>query len=86
MSGLAAAALTSLFLPLSGGHLSPATTLAGLLVRRLSPARAAALVVAQCGGAVLAAGLALGLGGGVQDHFPEVGLRIGPVQVLSTTR
>ena len=39
-SGLAMLTLTTIFLPVSGAHISPAVSLAAALIRRVSPARA----------------------------------------------
>ena len=39
-SGLAMLTLTTIFLPVSGAHISPAVSLATALIRRVSPARA----------------------------------------------
>ena len=39
-SGLAMLTLTTIFLPVSGAHVSPAVSLAAALIRRVSPARA----------------------------------------------
>ena len=39
-SGLAMMTLTTIFLPVSGAHISPAVSLATALIRRVSPARA----------------------------------------------
>lgn len=53
--GLAMAVMVTLMLPISGGHLNPAITLGLLAVRRIDLRSAAAYVVAQLLGAVLAA-------------------------------
>ena len=82
VSGLAVAAITSVFLPVSGAHLSPATCLASSLLHRLSPLRAAAMTVAQCGGAVLAAALTFGLSGATREHFPAVRVEDTAVEFL----
>ena len=86
-AGLALAALTSVFLPASGAHVSPAVggnnffslslkllphqvCLAAALLHRISPLRAVAMAIGQCGGAIAAAALVLGITGIARDHFP----------------
>ena len=71
VAGLAIISLTTIFLPVSGAHTNPAVSLAAALIHRISPLRAAAHVVAQCGGAIAGASLVLGLYGATH-HFPAV--------------
>ena len=44
--------------------------LAAALLHRISPLRAVAMVISQCGGAIAAAALVLGITGIARDHFP----------------
>ena len=44
--------------------------LAAALLHRISPLRAVAMAIAQCGGAIAAAALVLGITGIARDHFP----------------
>ena len=53
--GLAIACMASATSATSGGHLNPAVTIAVLAMRRISGARAAKYIIAQCAGAVAAA-------------------------------
>ena len=71
VAGLAIISLTTIFLPVSGAHTNPAISIAAALIHRISPLRAAAHVVAQCGGAIAGASVVLGLYG-ASDHFPTV--------------
>jgi MIP family channel proteins len=50
--GLAYMLLAAATLPISGGHLNPAVTCAAMIMRKISPTRAAMYVIAQCTGAV----------------------------------
>ena len=73
VAGLAIISLTTIFLPVSGAHSNPALSLAAALIHRISPLRAAAHVVAQCGGAIAGASVVLGLYGAT-EHFPTITL------------
>src|SRR5918996_1105668 len=53
--GLVLAVLVTALMGISGGHLNPAVTLGLMVTRRTSPTNAAAYIVAQLVGAVLAA-------------------------------
>ena len=53
--GLVLAALITAVAPVSGGHLNPAVTFGFLVTRRITPGKAAAYVISQLLGAVIAA-------------------------------
>ena len=55
--GLAIAVMVSATAAVSGGHLNPAVTFGLLVVRKIGLKDAATYVIAQCAGAILAAGL-----------------------------
>jgi aquaporin Z len=54
-NGLVIAVMVSAAGPITGGHINPAVTLAFLVTKRITPLLAAVYMVAQFGGAVLAA-------------------------------
>lgn len=59
--GFTIAVMVSATMAVSGGHLNPAVTIALLLTRRIHPGNAAGYVLAQCLGAISAAGALVAL-------------------------
>ena len=53
--GLTIAAMASATAGISGGHINPAVTIGAFVARKIDPLNAAAYVVAQCAGSLLAA-------------------------------
>lgn len=70
--GLALAVAVAATCQISGGHVNPAVTLAALLIRAIKPTEAAAYVVGQLGGAVVASLTLTAIFGG--DLWGPVGL------------
>ena len=67
-SGLAMMTLTTIFLPVSGAHISPAVSCALTLIGRVSPVRAVGHVLAQSGGAIAGASVMLAFYGTLDDQ------------------
>ena len=88
--GLAIALLVAATAHLSGGHINPAVTFGAVITGKLSVQQGSLYVVAQLGGAVLAALLLaavmpdveLGKGGGVPPHALAPGLSVGAGLVI----
>ena len=58
-SGLAMITLSTIFLPVSGAHISPTVSVALAVIRRISPVRALGHLLAQSGGAIAGASVML---------------------------
>jgi len=71
VTGLGMIAITTTSLPISGGHINPALSLAACLTGRISPCRAAVYTVVQTAGGVAGAASVLGLSGGDAAHLPQ---------------
>ena len=67
-SGLAMITLSTIFIPVSGAHISPAVSVALALIRRVSPVRAAGHVLAQSGGAIAGASVMLAFYGTFEEQ------------------
>lgn len=66
--GLAVLAMVYVIGPISGCHINPAITIAMLTAGKIKPTDAAWYIIAQCFGAIFAAGLLLAIANGMTDY------------------